>query len=295
MGDYLIRVLAKEAGVRALICLTTELVNEAADRHQTSPTATVALSRALTGAALMGALLKVKQRVALKFEGNGPLRKIIVEADSYGRVRGYVDVPDADLPLIDGAHDLVHAIGQAGLLTVVRDLRLKELAEGVVPLAVSDIVGDLNDFFVQSEQIPTTVQIGEVVSADGRITLAGGLLIQDIPTQGSRATFAQLQDRLQEMPPLIDLLRDGQTAHQIVAQLFTGLEYELLEERELAFQCDCSWERTREALLSLGAAEIEHLRETDGEIMVTCHYCGESYLFDEFDLEVMLAELSDSE
>lgn len=137
--------------------MLTQLVEEARRRHATSPTATVALGRALTTGVLLGALLRVRQRVALKFEGTGPLRKILVEAGSYGTVRGYVAAPEVDLPLANGRYDIANAIGRAGLLTVVKDLRLKELVKGVVPLATSKVDSDVEAYFEDSEQIPSTI------------------------------------------------------------------------------------------------------------------------------------------
>lgn len=292
MEDYLVRMTAKEAGVRALVCVTTELVQEAAQRHETSPVAAVALGRTLTGAVLLGALLKVKQRVALKYEGNGPLQKVLAEADSYGRVRGYVTAPDVDLPLVNGQYDLESAIGRAGLLTVVKDLRLKEMVESVIPLAASDFNQDLQVYFDQSEQIATAVQLGEALDEKGQIMAAGGLLIQELPAQGRAGTVAMLQERLQELPPIADLLAEGQTPEEVLALVFAGMEYEVWEQRPLRFACDCSWERTRQALALLGAEEIAHLLETEGEAVVHCHYCHEVYYFNQFELEVLLTELS---
>lgn len=289
MGDYLVKVIAKEAGVRGFACLTTELVQEATRRHDTSPLASVALGRALTGAVLMGALLKVRQRVALKFEGNGPLQKVLAEADSYGRVRGYVSVPDV---AADGRLDVEKAIGRAGLLTVVKDLRLKQLYESVIPLATSDFAGDLQAYFDQSEQTATTLQIGEMLDADGRVLMAGGLLLQEMPTQERAGIIPQLQDRLQELPPVADLFHQGTSPEAVLALVLAGFTYEHLEQRPLRFQCDCSWERTRQALASLGVTEVAYLLATDGEAEVHCHYCGEVYRFNEFDLEVLLTELN---
>ncbi len=292
MADYMVRMTAKEAGVRALACVTTDLVHEAAQRHQASPVAAVALGRTLTGAALLGALLKVKQRIALKYEGNGLLQRVMAEADSYGRVRGYVVVPDVELPLVNGQFDLAAAIGRAGLLTVVKDVRLKEMIESVIPLAASDFNYDLQVYFDQSEQIATAVQVGEVLDDNGQIVAAGGLLIQELPAQGQSGLVATLQERLQELPPVADLLAQGQTPEAVLAQVFAGIAYEVWEQRPLHFACDCSWERTRQVLATLGAEEIAHLLETEGEAVVHCHYCHEAYHFNQFELEVLLTELS---
>lgn len=292
MADYLVRIIAKEVGVRAFACVTTGLVQEAAQRHQTSLVAGVALGRTLTGAALLGALLKVKQRVALKYEGNGPLQKVLAEADSYGRVRGYVNVSAVDLPLVNEQVDLEAAIGRAGLLTVVKDLRLKEMVESVTTLVASDFSQDLQVYFDQSEQIATAVQVGEVLDETGQLVAAGGLLIQELPAQGQAGAVAALQERLQELPPVADLLAEGQSPEAVLALVFAGMPYEVLEQRPLRFACDCSWDRTRQALATLGAAEIAHLLETEGEAVVHCHYCHEAYHFNQFELDVLLTELS---
>lgn len=193
LKDYMYLALATEQGVRGYAAATTHLVEEARQRHNTAPTATVALGRALTAAALMGGLLKVGQRVALKWEGTGPLRKIVVEADSNGSLRGYVAEPDVDLPLVAGEYDVPAAIGQAGLLTVVRDLGLPELAEGTVHLVTSDIGGDLAFFLEQSDQVATAVEIGVALNEDGSVAAAGGILIQPLPPYEA-GTVEQLKE-----------------------------------------------------------------------------------------------------
>jgi len=290
MSDYLVRAIAKEPGVRALVCVTTDLVREAAQRHGTSPTVTAVLGRTLTAGVLAGALLKVQQRVALKFEGNGPVRKMIVEADSYGRVRGYAAEPEVDRPFVNGRPDLVGILGQAGLLTVVKDVRLKDLVEGVVPLATSDIAGDLTYYLEQSEQIPSVVEIGVVVTEEGEVEMAGGLLIQSMPPYDT-GTLTLLVDRIQELPPVEDLLRTGQAPEDILALLFQDISYMQLERRELRFNCDCSRERGEKALLMLGREELEHLLETEGQAVIDCHFCHERYVFDAEDLQEVLAAL----
>jgi molecular chaperone Hsp33 len=164
--DYLVRIITKDYSVRALACVTTNLVNEACRRQGAYPTAAAALGRALTGGALMGALLKTGQRVALKFEGNGPLKKIIVEAESNGLVRGYVTAPHLHLPPKDGKLDVASALGKAGFLTVTKDLRLKEPYQGMVQLYTSEIASDLAFYLVESEQIPSAVGLGVFVAPD---------------------------------------------------------------------------------------------------------------------------------
>jgi molecular chaperone Hsp33 len=288
--DYLVRSLAKEAGIRAFACVTTDLVNEAHERHGTLPTATVALGRALTGGALLGALLRVGQRLAIKFEGSGPLEKIVVEADSHGRVRGYVARPEIDLPLLQEKYDVVNAIGQAGLLTVVKDVQLKELVEGVVHLETSDVEGDLTSYLEQSEQIPSAIQLGLTLAGDGQVKLAGGLLFQSIPPQGAEE-MARIKERLQELPPVEALLEEEKSPEAVLAVIMAGISYETLEQRPLRFQCNCSRERTRRALLTLAREELEALLQSEGEAVVECHFCHEQYLFGREELEQLIEEV----
>lgn len=292
MEDYLVRIIAREAGVRGLACVTTNLVNEICQKHGTAPTATAFLGRALTGGALMGALLKVQQRVAIKLEGTGPLRKAIVESDSYGRLRGYVGAPELDLPLKQGRQDMTAAIGRAGLLTVVQDLKLKELAEGVIPLETGEVDTDLMAYFVQSEQIPTAVSIGLSMNEDGLAAISGGLLIQALPPHDD-LIIGQLSSRILELPPLEELLQSGKTPEDVLALLFAGIEYEVLEKRPLRFQCNCSRERSEKALITLGREEIEQLLADEGQAIIDCHFCHEQYVFDAVELELILEEMEE--
>ncbi|KAA3654566.1 MAG: Hsp33 family molecular chaperone HslO [Chloroflexi bacterium] len=290
MTDYLIRVIAKEAGLRGLACFTTELTQEAAQRHETKPTATVALAEGLTGVALLGALLKVRQRVAIKFEGNGPLQKILAESNAYGKVRGYVGNPDVELPLQHGVPNIAGALGNVGLLTVVKDLRLKELAESVVPLAAEPLEKELTYYLSQSEQIPSFVNMGVYANDDGEIEVAGGLLIQALPPYQDNIV-ARLQDRMEELPPLAELFHAGEKPESVLEKLFESIEYDILEKRDLLFQCGCSRERTEQALISLGVEELEHMLENEGGAEVDCHFCHEHYFFTSEDLEGLIAEL----
>jgi len=172
VDNYLVRIISKDYSVRALACVTTQLVNEACRRQDAYPTAAAALGRALTGAALMGALLKTGQRVALKFEGNGPLKKIVVEGESNGLVRGYVAMPHVDLPLKAGKLDVASALGKDGLLTVAKDLRLKEPYQGIVKLYTGEIAEDLAFYLTESEQIPSAVGLGVLVEPDRTVSPA---------------------------------------------------------------------------------------------------------------------------
>jgi len=180
MDDYLVRIIAQEKNVLGLACITTNLVNDARKMHGTYPTATAALGRALTGGELLGALLDEGQRVALKFAGDGPLRKIVVEAEGDGTVRGYVAEPQVDLPPVNGKFDVGGALGREGFLTVTRDLGVKTPYSGVVKLYTGEIASDIAYYLSESEQVPSAVALGVFVEPDLNVSAAGGFLIQSL-------------------------------------------------------------------------------------------------------------------
>jgi len=290
VSDYLVRIISRSGNFRALACVSTELVREGCRRHETLPTASAALGRALTGGALMGALLKTDQRVGLKFEGNGPIRKILVEAESNGAVRGYVGVPAVDLPLRNGKLDVAGALGRAGLLTVTKDLRMKEPYRGTVQLYSSEIAEDLAYYLTDSEQVPSAVGLGVYLEPDGSVAAAGGFLIQALPPQ-DEAAIDRLMGRIAQLTTLSELLRQGETPEQLLERLFEGIPCDTLEKRAVAFACSCSREKIERVLISLGRDELGNMLETQGEAEVTCEFCRERYHFERAELERLLAEL----
>jgi molecular chaperone Hsp33 len=292
MTDYLVRAVTESENFRALACLSTELVAEACRRHATAPTASAALGRALTGGALMGALLKTGGRVALKFEGNGPLRKILVEADSNGAVRGYVAEPQAAVPpRPDGKLDVATGLGRAGFLTVAKDLGLKEPYRGIVQLYTGEIAEDLAYYFTESEQTPSAVGLGVYLEREGVVAAAGGFLVQALPSADER-TLDRLTARISGLPPPTDLLREGKMPEEILTLIFADIPLKILEKHALAFRCSCSRERMERALLSLGRGEIENLIAELGEAEVTCEFCGSRHHFSRDDLERLARTLS---
>ena len=289
MTDYLVRILATSGNVRGLACVTTSLVDEVCKRHGTLPTASAALGRALTAGTLMGAMMKTGQRLALRFEGNGPLKKILVEADSDGSVRGYVGDPQVHQLRKDGGLDVAGALGRAGFLTVAKDLGLKEPYRSTVQLHSSEIAEDLALYMVESEQIPSAVGLAEFVEPDGTVSAAGGFLIQAVPPVDP-AVVDELMTRIEQLPPLSELLKSGKTPEEILELLFAGVPFVTLEKRALGFACSCSRERIERVLLSMGKDELVSLREEQKGADVACEFCGEHYLFDEADLDRLLAE-----
>ena len=252
MSDHFIRVMSRDGYVRALCAVTTELVAQACELHVTRPTASVALGRALTGGVLMGGLLDQDQRVALKFEGSGPLAKILIEADAAGGVRGYVGDPQVDLPLnAQGNFDVAGALGRAGFLTVTKDLRLKQPSQGIVQLCASEIAEDLASYLDESEQIPSAVGLGVFMDSAGRVACAGGFLVQAMPAPDD-ATLDHVIDNLKRLPSVSSLLMEGRTSAEILELIFAGVPFDELERREVRLNCDCSPEPMERALIALG-------------------------------------------
>ncbi len=278
MNDYLVRVITEGKNIVGLACVTTSLVDDARRRHGTCPTATAALGRALTGGELMGALLDPDQRVALKFTGNGPLRKIIVEAEGDGTVRGYVEVPRVDLPPRNGKLDVGGAIGREGYLTVTKDLRLKEPYNGIVKLYTGEIASDIAFYLTESEQIPSAVGLGVYVEADGNVSASGGFLVQSLPP-ADEALIDTLAERIQGLPPVTRQLIDGMTPEGILAGIFEGIPYRTIETRRLSFRCSCSVSRIEQALITLGRSQLEEVVRDQEVFDISCHFCNRNYVF----------------
>lgn len=302
MDDYLVKAIAKEYGVRCLACVTTSLANEGARRHKTRPTASAVLGLGLTSAALFGALLKIKQRVAIKMSSNGPIQKVVVESNSYGRLRGYVEEPNVELPRNLGRADIAGAMGDEGIVTVAKDIGLKELYQGIVPMVDGSIEQDLLHYLRHSEQVDSFMEIDAILSDENTlehgssegiseqpIIAAGGILIQALPDTDA-SSLSMLAQRMEEMPSLADQLNGGLRPEDVVAEIFNEIEYDILEKRPLSFNCYCSWSRTEKALLTLGKEEIAGLIQ-EGEAVIDCHFCGEQYIFGVEALETIMDKL----
>jgi len=290
MKNYFIRTMTQSGNILGLACVTTDLVDQAARLHGTSPTASAALGRALTGGALMALLLKQDQSLALKFEGGGPIQKIIVEADRLGTVRGFVGNPAADMPPREGKLDVSGVVGKNGFLTVVKDLGGKENYQGIVSLRNGEIAQDMAYYFAESEQIPSAVGLGVFVETDCTISAAGGFLIQAFPP-ADETLIETLMARLGGMPPVTKILREGGTPESLLEMIFDGIPCQLLEMGGLNLACSCSRRRLERVVISLGSREIETLIEEQGDIDITCEFCRSTYHFKKKDLEAILADM----
>lgn len=283
----LIRGLSENGGVVFCGIDSTDIARTAEQLHTTSATCSAALGRLLTGAALMGAMLKDdKDTVTLRISGGGPAGVVIACTDGMGNVKGCIDNPLVELPpRVDGHLDVGGAVGKDGVLTVIRDNRLqKEPTIGQVPLVSGEIAEDLTSYYAYSEQVPTVCALGVLVEKDLSISCAGGYLLQLLPG-ATDDEITRLERNIARMPSVTELLRSGKTPRDMMRLAMDGFAPEVLDERNVHYQCDCSHERTEEMLLSLGRRELEKLRDEDPHCEVVCHFCHQKY---EFDLNELL-------
>jgi molecular chaperone Hsp33 len=284
MNDHIVRALSSAGSIRILTCSVNNLAHEICVLQQASSTASIALGRGLAGGALMGALLKPGQRVAMKFEGNGPLRKMIIEADDDGAVRGCAGNPSAEAEPIDGRWNVPGVLGRAGFLTVTKDIGMGgEPYHGMVQLRSSEIGDDLAYYLTDSEQIPSAIGLGAALDTDGHISTCGGFLVQALPKVGDHEIEA-IMANIATLPPLADMLQTG-GPEALLGQLFGDIPYTLLESHNLFFRCGCNQEKVERALLSFDTYELRDMIEKDGGAEVTCEFCRQSYSFGISDLE----------
>ncbi|AMV73848.1 Hsp33 family molecular chaperone HslO [Desulfuromonas carbonis] len=278
MNDHLIRILTSDGSLRAVAALTTNLAEETRHRQQTDPTATVAIGRVVTAAALLGSLLKGAQRLALILEGNGPLRQLSAESDAHGNLRATLKEPVAGLPPKEDRFDVAGAIGRAGFLQVVKDLGLREPYRGMVQLVASEVAEDLAWYLTHSEQVPSSVGLGVTLGPEAEVKAAGGFLVQAMPGCDEEL-LARVEERVRLLPPVSTLLARGESPEQIVARLFAGIPYTVQLRTELAYRCTCRREQVRAMLATLDPEELQELAAAGEEVTVTCEFCKEPYRF----------------
>lgn len=280
MNDYIVNAITSDGAVRILAARTTQLCSEAQRIHKTMPTATAALGRALTAAALMGSMLKSSDdSVTLQFCGGGPIGRVLAVGSGRAEVKGYVGNPLVDLPLNSaGKLDVGGAVGSDGFLTVMRDLGMKEPYTGKIPLESGEIAEDITAYYARSEQIPTAVALGVLVDVNYSVKSAGGFILQLLP--GALESDAdKMEKAIAKISSVTQLLDEGKTPEDIVQQLLEGYEIEYFDNIPTKYLCDCSRERTDRALISLGETELKKIIEEDGKAEITCHFCNKKYSY----------------
>lgn len=291
MADQIIRMLAKDAPVKASVITAKNLVERARQIHMTLPTATAALGRSLMAASIMGNQLKEEAAsITLRIKGDGPLGTITVVSDSSGNVRGYVQNPAVDLPLkAPGKLDVGSAVG-AGSLTIIKDLNMREPYVGTIELLSGEIADDVAAYFSESEQIPTACALGVLVDVDQSIACAGGYLIQLLPG-AEEEVISAIERGVMEVGPVTEALKTGMSAQELLSRVLKDFEMEVVEESPVEYRCYCSRDRVTRALISMGREELRALIEEQGKAELTCQFCDRVYDYSGEDLEALLASL----
>lgn len=276
----MIRATAAEGQIRAFAVISKELVEEARKRHNTSPIVTAALGRLMSGAVMMGSMMKgEKDLLTIRVNGDGPMRGMTVTADAAGNVKGYPFVPDVVLPANAlGKLDVAGAIG-AGNMSVIKDMGLKEPYIGQTALQTGEIAEDLTYYFAVSEQVPSAVGLGVLMNKENTVEQAGGFIIQLMPF-AEEEVIEKLEKKVAEVTSVTSLLAQGYNPEMILQKLLGDLGLEITENMPVRFYCGCSKERVTKALASISRAELDEIIKDGKPIEVNCDFCNTHYTFD---------------
>lgn len=287
MSDYIVRAMAADGQIRAFAANTTDMVEIAKNKHETSPIATDALGRLLTGGAMMGVMMKNDSDiVTIQIKAQGPIGSMTVTADAKGRVKGFVGNPQVMLPLKDGRLDVAGALG-LGVLSVIKDMGLREPYVGDTILVTSEIADDLTYYFATSEQVPSSVGLGVIINKENVVTNAGGFIIQLMP-DATEETIVKLEKRIAEVKSVTSMLEKDMTPEDILEVLLGDMGLEILDKVDTEFYCNCSKDRVSKAVISIGEEEIQAMVDEGEPIEVNCHFCNSHYTFSIDELKDML-------
>lgn len=289
--DYILRASAGNGAVRIFVADTHDTVQKAFELHRTSPVMSAALGRALTGAAIMGTMLKNDDDlVTITIKGDGPGKGLTVTSNSKAQVKGYVYNTVVDLPLKpNGKLDVQQALG-FGDLTVIKDIGMREPYVGKIPLISGEIAEDLTYYFAKSEQTPSAVALGVLVDRDYSIKQSGGFIIQMMP-DASEEVISALEEKMKTIEPMTTMLDKGMTPEDILNEIAGQLEPKILDRIPVEYYCNCSRERVEKALISLGRNEIKDIMENEGSTSLHCHFCNKDYIFSKEQLAELLERI----
>lgn len=290
MNDILIHGMAANNQVRFFSCYSKELVENARQYHNTSPVATAALGRLLTAGAMMGSMCKNDSDIlTLQIQCSGPIGGLTVTANAHAHVKGYVNNPGVMLPPSPaGKLDVGKAV-DLGVLSVIKDIGLKEPYIGQSNLVSGEIAEDLTYYFATSEQIPTSLALGVLMEKNNTVKHAGGFIIQLMP-YAEEAIISDLEKRLKDYSSITSLMDKGMTPYDMMNRLFDGYDITFTKETTPLYKCDCSKERTFKAVMSIGRKDIEEMIKEGEPIQVECHFCNQKYTFTPDELKKGLAD-----
>lgn len=295
LKNYIVRGLAANKSIRVFASITTDMVEKARKIHKTTPVATAALGRTMTGASIMGYMLKGSNNtLTLQIRGVNQIKSIVAVANSKGYVKGYISNPHIDISLNDkGKLDVGGAIGKNGKLIVVKDLGLKEPYVGQSNLITGEIAEDIAAYYMYSEQQPSVVSLGVLLNVDGSVKASGGLIIQPLPDI-EEDVLTKLEEAVKDIRPISSMVDEGMTGEDILKDVLKNFDVEITEEMETDFECDCSKGKIEKALISIGEKELRSIIEEDGKAEIQCHFCNEKYLFNKNELTKLLNDAIDS-
>lgn len=290
MDDILIQGMAADNQVRFYCAYTKEIAETARQYHNTSPVATAALGRLLTAGAMMGSMCKNDTDVlTLQIQCSGPIGGLTVTANAQAEVKGFVNNPSVMLPPSKaGKLDVGKAL-DLGVLSVIKDIGMKEPYVGQSNLVSGEIAEDLTYYFATSEQIPTSVALGVLMEKNNTVKHAGGFIIQLMPF-AEEDLISSLEHRLKDFSSITSLMDKGISPDQMMKKLFEGYNIEFTNNITPQYKCDCSKERVYKAVMSIGKKEITEMISDGKPINVECHFCNNSYTFDIDDLKSMLSD-----
>lgn len=289
MSSKMITGMTNDKSVRFFIADTTQLVQKASEIHDTTPVSTAAFGRTLTGAAIMGRMLKNDQdRLTFQINGSGEIKSILVVSDNTGNVKGYISAPHVDLPIReDGKLDVGRAIGKDGNMIVIKDYGLKTPFIGKSALVSGEVAEDLANYFMNSEQQPSIVSLGVNINPDLTVKSAGGIIIQPMPEAGDEV-IDKLEALVAVMPTMTELFNMDLTLIQMAELVLNTFGVHQTSETEIDFICDCSKEKFERGIVTLGESDIKEMIDEDGQAEVQCHFCNQTYHFEKSDLENIL-------
>ncbi len=287
MSDYLVRGTAADGELRFFGAYTKETAEFARTAHGLSPIATAALGRLLSAGAMMGAMMKNEQDLlTLKIDCDGPIGGLLVTADAFGHVKGFVKNPNVVLPSVKPGKLNVGGALDLGVLSVIRDTGLKEPYVGETILQTGEIAEDLTYYFAVSEQTPSSVALGVLMQKDGSVQTSGGFIFQVMPN-ASEETVNALEKRLSSFSSVTDELSSGKTIETLISDLLDGFSPEFNGRIPVSFVCNCSREKSERMLKSLPKNELQEMIDEGKDTEVVCHFCNRHYVFSPEELKAL--------
>ncbi len=282
MKDYVVKSLAFDGEIRAYAIRSTNIVKEGQKIFNSYPTATAAFGRVLSIASLMGTMLKDNSDLTIRIDGQGPISGIVVRADSLGNVSGYMGNPGVHFQYASGKLNVGMAVGTHGSIQVTRDLGMKNIYTTTSEIVTGEIAEDFTHYFLQSEQIPSSVGAGVLVETDNIPTASGAFIIQVMPN-ASDNTISEIERRLGNIEPISKMIEKGFTPEEILYELLGKDNVAILDKMEVSYKCNCSKERFEKGIIALGKKEIEQIfSENNGkDIETECHFFLKKYYFNE--------------